>query len=487
MSIASIDSAGLGAIDSAGLAGPVRLATKHRISLQSTVVVLLLIEVTLFLLSAIAPSFYLASLNLLAYTNEQLEMELKAAGFGVVVYLVAARLFPVYSPSHILDTGLNIKRLVLVLVATFSSLVAVAAATKSTHIYSRLWFHSWALSATELIIFARLCVLIQIKRKLQRGAYVFRALSLGIEAPPLSKDQLRLHTNNRTHTIRSGVLTTTNELESLSETIRTEDIDQIFISAPWSIIPTLTSQITKLRFLAVDIFLCCNDERLQGEVLEVQQLGDGLAIQTGFRPIAGWDSWAKRCEDIIISCLGLAIMWPVMAITAIAIKLESRGPILFRQAREGLNGIHFELLKFRSMYADQTDLHAVQQTGKNDLRVTRIGRLIRRLSIDELPQLLNVLEGSMSIVGPRPHALRTSAEGKELEDVVDYYASRHRVKSGITGLAQVNGFRGELDSVEKLKARVHHDLYYIENWSLWFDLKIIVWTVAHLVFDRKAY
>jgi polysaccharide biosynthesis protein PslA len=269
--------------------------------------------------------------------------------------------------------------------------------------------------------------------------------------------------------------------------IRTEGVDQVFISAPWNVMPKLASKITKLRFLAVDIFLCCIDERLQGEILEVQQLGDGLAIQAGFRPIAGWHSWTKRCEDVVISLLGLAIMSPIIAITAIAIKLESRGPIFFRQIREGLNGAYFELLKFRSMYADQTDLHAVQQTSKNDPRVTRVGRIIRRLSIDELPQLLNVLEGSMSIVGPRPHALQTSAEGKELEHVVDYYASRHRVKSGITGWAQINGFRGELNSVKKLKARVNHDLYYIENWSVWFDLKIIVRTAAQLVFDCKAY
>jgi lipopolysaccharide/colanic/teichoic acid biosynthesis glycosyltransferase len=139
------------------------------------------------------------------------------------------------------------------------------------------------------------------------------------------------------------------------------------------------------------------------------------------------------------------------------------------------------------MYVDQTDLHASRQTSKDDPRVTRVGRIIRRLSIDELPQLWNVLEGSMSIVGPRPHALQTSAEGNALEHVVDYYASRHRVKSGITGWAQVNGLRGELNSKEKLKARVDYDLYYIANWSIWLDLKIVARTASQLIFPRNAY
>jgi polysaccharide biosynthesis protein PslA len=478
MSVASIGSA---------VAGGARSATEQRVSLQTIVILLLLIEGALFVLSAIAPSFYLKTLGLLTYSDVEFERQLKAAGFGLVIYLIAARLFPVYSPAHVLDTKLNIKRLVLVCIATFSSLVAIAAATKTTEIHSRLWFFGWTVSATELIIFARLCVLIQVKRKLQRGAYVFRALSLGIGALPLSEHELRLHTNNKMHTVRSSTVISADELISLSELIRTEDIDQVFISVPWSAIPTLTSQITNLRSLAVDIFLCCHDERLRGEILEVQHLGDGLAIQAGFRPLAGWASWVKRCEDIVFSFLILAIASPVIAITALAIKLETRGPILFQQTRKGLNGKHFRLFKFRSMYMDHTDLHAERQTSKHDPRVTRVGRLIRRLSIDELPQLLNVLEGSMSIVGPRPHALQTSAEGRRLEDIVDYYALRHRVKSGITGWAQVNGFRGELDSIQKLEARVHHDIYYLENWSLWLDLNIILRTAVQVIFDRKAY
>jgi polysaccharide biosynthesis protein PslA len=376
---------------------------------------------------------------------------------------------------------------VVVLLATFSALVAIAAGTKTTQSYSRLWFFLWATTAIEMILCARLCGIMWVNGKLQRGACIFRALSLGLGAPALSSKQLLRYTGNRTRAIRCSTLTSATDLDNLADTIRSEGIDQVYISAPWSAMPELASKITRLRYLAVDVFLYCNDERLRGEVLNVLELEQGLAFQAGSCPIAGWDRWAKRCEDLVIALLALAIFSPLLALSAIAIKLESRGPIFFRQTREGLNGTHFELLKFRSMYADQSDAHAFRQTSKGDPRVTGVGRIIRRLSIDELPQLFNVLRGSMSLVGPRPHALRTSADGKALEEVIDHYASRHRVKSGITGWAQVNGLRGELNSSDKLKARVDHDLHYIENWSIWLDLKIIVWTAGQLIFDRRAY
>jgi len=459
----------------------------RRISLQHAVVTFLLIEVALLFLCGIAPRFYLEAFGASAVTQEQFEAQLEAAAIGVVVYLICARLYPVYSPSLILDARLNIKRLILVVVATFSTLVAIAAANKTTQNYSRLWFHVWAISALELLLLARLCGVMWVKGKLQRGACIFRALSIGLGARPLTNEQLLLYSSNQTRTVRCYTLAATADIEALAATIRNEGVDQVYISAPWNLMPDLARKITKLRFLAVDIFLYCDEDRLRGEVLNVRDLGAGLAFQAGFCPIAGWDRLTKRVEDIVASLLGLALTSPLLALTAIAIRLESPGPIFFRQTREGLNGTHFELLKFRSMHADKTDPHATKQTSQNDDRVTRVGRIIRRLSIDELPQLFNVLEGSMSLVGPRPHALRTRAEGRALEEVVDYYASRHRVKSGITGWAQVNGLRGELDSIEKLKARVDHDLYYIQNWSIWFDIKIMMRTASLVLFDRKAY
>ena len=338
-----------------------------------------------------------------------------------------------------------------------------------------------------MVLFARLCALTWMNGRLQRGACIYRALSLGLGAPPLNAEQLLRWTSYRTRAVKCQTLGEAAELDNLSEAIRTHEIDQVYISVPWGATPELAGKIRKLRDLAVDVFLYCSDERLHGEVLDVVELGHGLAFQAGICPIAGWDRWLKRCGDIIVSLLVLAMALPLFLITAIAIKLGSRGPLFFRQMREGLNGTHFELLKFRSMFVEQADPHGSRQTSRNDSRVTAVGRIIRKLSIDELPQLFNVLQGSMSLVGPRPHPLRMSAEGKALDQVVDYYASRHRVKSGITGWAQINGLRGEANSIEKVKARVDHDLYYIQNWSIWLDFKIMARTAAVLIFDRKAY
>jgi exopolysaccharide biosynthesis polyprenyl glycosylphosphotransferase len=212
-----------------------------------------------------------------------------------------------------------------------------------------------------------------------------------------------------------------------------------------------------------------------------------LSLYAVERPIRGWDVWLKRKEDLAIAIAALTLFAPLMLVIAILIKLESPGPVFFRQKRAGFNGSVFEVFKFRSMFHHFADAGAERQTGRNDSRVTRVGRFIRRTSLDELPQLFNVLQGTMSIVGPRPHALQTQTEGQDLDKLVDYYASRHRVKPGITGLAQVKGLRGELDRIHKLQRRVDCDIYYIDNWSLWLDLKIVLKTILLVFYDKHAY
>jgi exopolysaccharide biosynthesis polyprenyl glycosylphosphotransferase len=177
---------------------------------------------------------------------------------------------------------------------------------------------------------------------------------------------------------------------------------------------------------------------------------------------------------------------PVLACAALAIKLDSRGPVLFRQPRYGFNNQLINVYKFRSMYADKSDHAGSQLTQKNDPRITRIGRFLRRSSLDELPQFFNVLKGEMSIVGPRPHAVQAKAGSKLYEDVVSEYAARHRVKPGITGWAQVNGWRGETNTDEQILQRVDHDLHYINNWSLPLDVWIILLTITTVLKGDKA-
>jgi len=197
------------------------------------------------------------------------------------------------------------------------------------------------------------------------------------------------------------------------------------------------------------------------------------------RPLSSSEVLAKRAVDLVLASVALVALSPLLAAVALAIKLDSRGPVFFLQRRYGFNQEAFRIFKFRSMTTLE-DGRAVHQVRSGDRRVTRVGRFLRRTNIDELPQLLNVLKGDMSLVGPRPHAL---AHDQAFKRDIALYARRHNVRPGITGWAQVNGWRGETDTPEKVLGRVEHDLYYIDNWSLLFDFNILVRTLL----SRKAY
>ena len=195
----------------------------------------------------------------------------------------------------------------------------------------------------------------------------------------------------------------------------------------------------------------------------------------------------KRLFDIFFATVAIACLWPVMLGAALAVKLTSKGPIIFMQKRHGFNNETINVYKFRSMYTHMSDVTAAKAVTKGDPRVTPVGRFIRKSSIDELPQLFNVLKGDLSLVGPRPHAVLAQTHDRVYADVVEGYFARHRVKPGVTGWAQINGWRGEIDSDEKIRFRTAYDLYYIENWSPWFDLKILFLTPIRLLNTENAY
>ena len=200
--------------------------------------------------------------------------------------------------------------------------------------------------------------------------------------------------------------------------------------------------------------------------------------------MTGMARFLKRLEDIIIGGLISIFVFPICLVIALCIKLDSPGPVLFKQFRTGANGKRFKVYKFRSMKLHQEQDNKVTQASRKDPRVTPFGAFLRRTSLDELPQFYNVLQGRMSIVGPRPHALAHNEYYKEL---VESYMKRHKVKPGITGWAQVNGFRGETDTLEKMERRVECDLWYINNWSLWLDIRIIFWTIFKGFINKNAY
>jgi len=205
------------------------------------------------------------------------------------------------------------------------------------------------------------------------------------------------------------------------------------------------------------------------------------------RPTTRYGRWAKRTEDVVLGVLLLIAFSPLLLLIAIAIKVTSSGPILFQQQRRGRADVPFACYKFRTMYHDQRDINCATQTAHNDPRVTPVGRFLRRRSFDELPQLFNVLIGDMSLVGPRPHAVGMHLDGVPLPNVLDHYIFRYGMRPGMTGWAQVNGWRGIVDTHEKLEQRVAHDLYYIANWSLALDLRILAATFTCMLTDERAY
>jgi polysaccharide biosynthesis protein PslA len=259
------------------------------------------------------------------------------------------------------------------------------------------------------------------------------------------------------------------------------------IALPLTAISRISKILEQIGSAVADICLTTDFVGFRYRSSQISSVGSNPVVLVEERPLKDWRAAKKLTFDLVIGCLMLLVVAPLLALIALAIRLDSPGPILFRQPRLGFNNRLFTCYKFRSMHHGMTDLMGDRQATRGDARVTRIGKWLRALSLDELPQLFNVLRGNMSLVGPRPHPPNTKAEDKLFTEVVAKYAFRHRVKPGITGWAQVNGWRGETKTVEQIENRVACDLAYIENWSLWFDLRIMVLTITREILSRHAF
>ncbi len=277
-------------------------------------------------------------------------------------------------------------------------------------------------------------------------------------------------------------------VDDLVEFARRTHLDLVIFTLPISAEQRLLDMLRKLWVLPIDIRLSAHMSKLRFRPHSYSYIGAVPVLDVFDKPIADWDMVVKMVFDRVVGALALIALSPIMLLTALAVRLDSKGPILFRQKRYGFNNELIEVFKFRSMYVDQSDAGAAKLVTKGDPRVTRVGRFIRKTSLDELPQLFNVVfKGNLSLVGPRPHALQAKAENELYDKVVDGYFARHKVKPGITGWAQINGWRGETDTADKIQRRVEHDLYYIENWSVLFDLYILIMTPISLMKTENAY
>ncbi|HNU62899.1 MAG TPA: undecaprenyl-phosphate glucose phosphotransferase [Thiobacillaceae bacterium] len=273
------------------------------------------------------------------------------------------------------------------------------------------------------------------------------------------------------------------KLSELYDYVNHNGIDLVYITLPMASQPRTLALLDALRdttasvYFVPDIFI---SDLIQARVDHIHGMPVVALTES---PTLGVSGIGKRISDILIASLILLLIWPVLLVIALAVKLSSPGPIIFKQRRYGLDGHEILVYKFRSMHVSE-DGGEIRQASRGDPRVTRVGAFLRRTSLDELPQFINVLQGRMSVVGPRPHAV---AHNEQYRKLIKGYMLRHKVKPGITGWAQVNGLRGEIETLDKMRARIQYDIDYIRNWSLMFDLVIIVKTILVVWRDRNAY
>lgn len=426
---------------------------------------------------------------------------LRAALLGGIFYAGVAEAIGAYDMDVRFSMRRASGRVLTALFATAMFVMTVGFFLKVSEDYSRLWAVSWFGAGAVALSGGRLALTGWMQGKKREGLFNLRVAIFGTgeQGQRLAQyiagnERLTIDLvgffDDREPARITGVSTDLplcGDLDELISLVRQGRIDQVIIALPWSAERRLQDIVGALAVTPVRIRLAPDLASFAFAQRPIVLLGD-LPVMTLFeRPITGLDQVMKKFEDMVLLALIVPIVLPVMALAALAIKLDSPGPVFFKQEREGFNNKRFHIWKFRSMRTDKLEFDNIQQASKRDPRITRVGSFLRKSSIDELPQLINVLFGEMSIIGPRPHAPSTRAGNRFFNEIVDTYAGRHNVKPGLTGWAQVNGWRGETDTEEKLIRRLEHDLYYIENWSIGFDLYILIRTVWAVLAPRNAY
>ena len=373
---------------------------------------------------------------------------------------------------------------------------------KAGHEFSRVWLGSFYVVGLATLIGFRRALFLLVRRWTEQGRLDRRTVVVGADAR--GESLINAIVAQRDNDVRIvGLFDDRNDdrapttiagraklgtVDDLVEFARRTRIDLVIFSLPISAEGRILQMLKKLWVLPVDIRLAAHSNKLRFRPRAYSYIGNVPVLDVFDKPITDWDVVTKMLFDRFIGGLLLLLASPVMLLAALAIKLDSPGPVFFKQKRYGFNNELIEVYKFRSMYVDQCDAAASVLVTKGDSRVTRVGAFLRKTSLDELPQLINVaVKGNLSLVGPRPHAVHAKAENRLYDEAVDGYFARHRVKPGITGWAQINGWRGETDTQEKIQRRVEHDLYYIENWSVLLDLYILARTPFAVFNTENAY
>jgi putative colanic acid biosynthesis UDP-glucose lipid carrier transferase len=401
-----------------------------------------------------------------------------AAMFVAVLFVAAMRIQKLYSPTRLVVIDDQARSVLSAWCGAFLILASGVFTWGVSHDLSRgdiLLF--WAIGAVALLVHRAVWRAI-LPRALESGALRGRTVvSMTCEdaVPQRFVENLSRHGYHiLAHFHVPAADPGTDEvIDNVIAMCRTSDIEEILLFVDPERMHHLRSVARRLRVLPLPVTLVPFGTLAQLFQRAHSDIGDTVAIELQRAALSSSEQVVKRLVDIVVAVTALILLAPLMISVAIAIKLDSNGPVFFRQTRHGFNGRPFGIYKFRSMTVLE-DGDVVRQAKRNDDRVTRVGYWIRKLSIDELPQLLNVVYGDMSIVGPRPHA---SAHDRYFTSTIEKYAFRHHVKSGITGWAQVCGARGETDTLDKMQRRVELDLWYINNWSIWLDFSIMIRTI----------
>lgn len=416
---------------------------------------------------------------------------------GIVLQAQFSQSVGIYRSDKLGQLDYQIIRLSVAWSLTFFVLVTAAFLTKVSADYSRGWALIWFASVLLLQAGLRISLYFRIRDWIAHGRLRNNVAIVGagehgrrlvqymngMRGQNFSIVGIFDDRKDRVPEVVEGI-PHAGSVNDLLQLARNKRIDQVLVALPWSAEERHMEILAKLKTLPVDVRLSPDFIGFRLLHSAFGRIGAIPTVEVSQKPLSDWKLVGKEIEDRVLGALILLFITPLMLLIALAIKLDSPGPVLFRQNRYGFNNQVIEVFKFRTMHVEACQSATVPQATHNDPRVTPIGRFLRRTSLDELPQILNVLRGEMSLVGPRPHAVQ---HNEYYGAIVSEYASRHRVKPGITGWAQVNGWRGETDTLDKMKKRVEHDIFYIDNWSIGFDLRILLLTILVVLRGNNAY
>ena len=406
-------------------------------------------------------------------------------GILAALTILLLKLKGLYTPDVLLSVRSQIAPIMMSWSSVLLLLLGTSFALKISSDLSRGWALSFAIAAPLLVLGQRLLLRRAMLEIIQKG-WLKRPKIVLVTSDPESiaaNETLRTYNIVRSYLLPQNSDGIRSLFRDLVSSCRRSDINEIHLAIGWDRWSAIRHAISELRQLPIPVRLVAD-----ATVREILQSPQGrrcgaISFELQRAPLTRAERAIKRTFDLVAATCGLLMLAPFLMVISLAISIDSSGPVLFRQKRGGFNGRSFQILKFRTMHVMEDDA-MIKQATSNDCRVTRLGRFLRQTSIDELPQLINVLLGNMSLVGPRPHAL---VHDDQYSKLVSNYPCRHHVKPGITGWAQVNGFRGETPTLAPMRRRVELDLWYVGHWSFWLDLRILIRTVRELFRSPNAF